>query len=393
MSEESGADTSATADPGLEALRALTGRRTSVSDVPRAADIVGEVPVYDGEEVRTAVRDGRGSEAGSAAWLTEWTSVFRDGAGVLAVRGAVDDLATLDAVTALFRRIIDEEASAGTDHFAPAGANARVWNAHEKLAVRAPELFCRYNANAAVALACDAWLGPGYQVTAQVNVVRPGGAAQDPHRDYHLGFMDAATLAGYPAHVHALSACLTLQGAIAHTDMPLESGPTQLLPFSQNWPPGYAASARADVRAHFLEHHVQLPLERGDALFFNPATLHAAGDNRTTDVQRMANLLQVSSPFGRAMEVVDRDRLCRAIYPALATLARGGELDAAAVDAVVASAAEGYPFPSDLDVDRGASGLRPPSQADVLGAALAANDSLERLGEALDAHARRTRSH
>lgn len=30
----------------------------------------------------------------------------------------------------------------------------------------------------------EAWLGPGYQLTAQVNVVRPGGKAQEPHRDY-----------------------------------------------------------------------------------------------------------------------------------------------------------------------------------------------------------------
>ena len=41
-----------------------------------------------------------------------------------------------------------------------------------------------------LALVSRAWLGPGYQVTSQVNVVRPGGQAQDPHRDYHLGFLD-----------------------------------------------------------------------------------------------------------------------------------------------------------------------------------------------------------
>ncbi len=37
-----------------------------------------------------------------------------------------------------------------------------------------------------------AWLGPGYQVTSQVNVVNPGGQAQVAHRDYHLGFMTEA---------------------------------------------------------------------------------------------------------------------------------------------------------------------------------------------------------
>ena len=37
-------------------------------------------------------------------------------------------------------------------------------------------------------------------------------------------------LAAYPAHLHRMSPVLTLQGAVAHCDMPIESGPTMLLP-------------------------------------------------------------------------------------------------------------------------------------------------------------------
>ena len=388
-SPSAGSAVAATADPALEALGELTARRTAAEDVPRASEIVHAVPVYDGATLARAMAD----RSDRAALIDEWTRVFSVGPGVLAVRGAIADLAMLDDVTALFERIMEEEAGAGSDHFAPAGANTRIWNAHEKLAVRAPELFCRYNATAATALASLAWLGPGYQVTAQVNVVKPGGAAQAPHRDYHLGFMDATTLADYPAHVHSLSAALTLQGAIAHSDMPLESGPTQLLPFSQRWPPGYAASARDDVRAFFGERHVQLPLARGDALFFNPAMLHAAGDNRTADHRRIANLLQISSPLGRAMEVLDRGRICRAIYPALVALSADAALDADAVERVVASAAEGYPFPSNLELGWASGGIRPPSQADVLRAALAAGDAPAALDAALAEHAARRRSH
>ena len=48
------------------------------------------------------------------------------------------------------------------------------------------------------------------------------------------------------------------------------------------------------------------------AAFFNPALLHGAGHNRSADVRRMANLLQVSSAFGRAMEAVDRAAVSRA---------------------------------------------------------------------------------
>lgn len=51
-----------------------------------------------------------------------------------------------------------------------------------------------------------------------------------------------------PAHPHRMSATLTLQGAVAHCDMPLESGPTMLLPYSQHFAGGYVASSRRWTR-------------------------------------------------------------------------------------------------------------------------------------------------
>ncbi len=55
----------------------------------------------------------------------------------------------------------------------------------------------------------------------------------------------------------------------------------------------------------FDEHWVSCDLKMGDAVFFNPALFHAAGENCTEDVQRSANLLQVSSAFGKTMETID----------------------------------------------------------------------------------------
>ena len=167
------------------------------------------------------------------------------------------------------------------DHFAAAGQNDRIWNALEKLALRAPEVFADYYANNLIAAVCRAWLGPGYQVTSQINVVNPGGAAQTAHRDYHLGFASAERAARFPAHVHRLSPVLTLQGAVAHTDMPAETGPTMYLPHSQKYLPGYLAWRQPEFREYFEANHVQLPLAKGDAVFFNPAVFHAAGANRT----------------------------------------------------------------------------------------------------------------
>ena len=68
--------------------------------------------------------------------------------------------------------------------------------------------------------------------------------------------------------------------------------------------PALAEADRPEFQAHFEEHQVQLPLEQGDMLFFNPAAFHAAGANTTPDVARMANLLQISSGYCRSMETL-----------------------------------------------------------------------------------------
>ena len=122
---------------------------------------------------------------------------------------------------------------------------------------------------------------------------------------------------GLRAHAHQLSPFLTLQGAVAHCDMPLESGPTHYLAFSQTFAPGYFAYRKPEFAAWFDAHRVQLPLAKGDAAFFNPALFHAAGHNRTSDIRRIGNLLQVSSAYGCAMESVDRAGIAKALYPAL----------------------------------------------------------------------------
>ncbi|MGK3939655.1 phytanoyl-CoA dioxygenase family protein [Streptomyces caeruleatus] len=352
-------------DCDLEAFRALVERGVDPADYPYASAVERNVLLYDAERVRGA-EDRREVQE-------ELVKALTDGPGVVVLRGAFPDHAVVDRFTEVFDSLIREQYAAGTtagDHFAKPGANERVWNALEKSALYDPAAFADYYANPVVALVCEAWLGPGYQVTSQVNVVNPGGLAQTAHRDYHLGFLSDEAAAAYPAHVHRLSPVLTLQGAVAHCDMPVESGPTLYLPFSQLFEPGYLAWRRPEFQAYFKEHHVQLPLSKGDAVFFNPALFHAAGTNRTTDVRRTANLLQVSSAFGRAMETVDREAVSNAVYPAL--LRRKAEgADAQWLDNVIAASAEGYPFPTNLDSDPPVDGLAPPSQADLVRRALA----------------------
>ncbi len=234
-----------------------------------------------------------------------------DGPGIVVFKHAYRDTTVIDRATAAFNELIADQKArgvAGGDHFAKPGANDRVWDALEKLAAHRPEVFADYYANDVIALISASWLGPNYQVTSAVNVVNPGGEAQTAHRDYHLGFMPLETAAGYPAHVHRLSPVLTLQGAVAHCDMPVETGPTMYLPNSQKYLPGYLATDLPEFAEYFQANYVQLPLEKGDAVFFNPALFHGAGTNHSADVKRMANLLQMSSAFGRAMDSIDRVR-------------------------------------------------------------------------------------
>jgi ectoine hydroxylase-related dioxygenase (phytanoyl-CoA dioxygenase family) len=344
------------ARPEAEPLRFASGQRD-------------HVPLYDCRELRSEFASRSPREDVQA----EWAHVLNHGAGVLVLKHVYADTTPVDDATQVFESIIREEREAGAaaaDHFAKAGVNDRIWNAQQKLCVRAPSVFARYYASAALVAIAEAWLGPHFQMTSQVNVVRPGGQAQQAHRDYHLGFQSVAQAERYPPHVHTMSPFLTLQGAIAHSDMPVESGPTKLLPFSQRYAPGYLAWRRQDFRDYFETHYVQLPLEKGDAIFFNPALFHAAGSNKTADVQRMANLLQISSAYGRAMESLDRATMCEVLYPVLQESLRTSSLTPDEIDAVVASCAEGYPFPTNLDRDPPIGGLAPESQQELFCRAL-----------------------
>jgi ectoine hydroxylase-related dioxygenase (phytanoyl-CoA dioxygenase family) len=316
------------------------------------------------------------------------------GPGILAFKNMYPDTSIVDRVSETFWQIIDEQHARGEakgDHYAKPGSNDRVWNVQEKLALRDPEAFVDYYRNDFLALVATAWLGPGYQITTQVNVVNPGGDAQQPHRDYHLGFMTDEQAMDFPLHVHGVSPLITLQGAVAHTDMPRESGPTMYLPHSQKMVSGYVAWRNEAVKKYFAENYSQLPLKKGDGAFFNPALLHAAGTNQTKDFKRMANLTQIGSAFGRTLETVDREQMSNAIYPVLRERKAAGWSDQE-LKTVIAACAEGYAFPTNLDRDPPLKGLAPQSQADFVWQALASDQTSEQLRKELAALSERQKT-
>ncbi|KFY04716.1 hypothetical protein O988_00576 [Pseudogymnoascus sp. VKM F-3808] len=107
-----------------------------------------------------------------------------------------------------------------------------------------------------------------------------------------------------------------------------------------------------------------LPSKMGDGLFFNPALFHAAGSNHSADFIRKANLLQISSAFGKAMETIDNLTLIEQSF--------------------VSAVAAGYPFPTNLDRRSPApGGLAPESEQQTVLRALQENWDKQRVLDAL----------
>jgi ectoine hydroxylase-related dioxygenase (phytanoyl-CoA dioxygenase family) len=374
----------------LAELKSHVEVKTQLSDYKFASAVEQNALVYDCEKLAPVIasRDGRREV------MAELGRALLSGPGILAFKKMYTDTSIIDRVSKTFWQIIDEQHARGEakgDHYAKPGSNDRVWNVQEKLAIRDPDSFVDYYRNDFLALIATAWLGPGYQVTTQVNVVNPGGDAQQPHRDYHLGFMTDEQAIDFPVHVHGVSPLITLQGAVAHTDMPRETGPTMYLPHSQKMVSGYVAWRNEAVKKYFAENYSQLPLQKGDGAFFNPALLHAAGTNQTKDVKRMANLTQIGSAFGRTLESVDREQMSNAIYPVLRARKAAGWSDHE-LKTVIAACAEGYAFPTNLDRDPPLKGLAPQSQADFVWQALASDQTAEQLRKELAALAERQKT-
>lgn len=371
-------------DCRLEDFVALINDTLTTEEVPFASEVVSHVPVY----LMPELQDTLNNPGERKRLLSEWAHVMLNRSGVVVLRKTFEDTRIIDKATERYLSLIDQEkAQSGdkADHFAAKGSNDRLWNSLQKLAKTDPATFIDYHANPTIDAVCESWLGPGYQVTAQINLVHPGGKAQQPHRDYHMGFQTAETCEQYPMHVHSLSPVLTLQGAIAHCDMPVDSGVTQLLPFSQRYQPGYLAYRLAAFKECFQENYVQIALEKGDAVFFNPALFHAAGDNKTQNIKRLANLLQISSAYGRSLENIDRESMCNWVYPELKKRHDEGTLSEAQQHALIAATAEGYSFPTSMDTDPPVGGLAPETQHQVVARCLKDGASVARLSEELQA--------
>jgi ectoine hydroxylase-related dioxygenase (phytanoyl-CoA dioxygenase family) len=348
--------------PSLDEFKKLTSQSKHIH-YPLAASIEANVPIYELPKFSELSPDQR------SALQDEWYHILLSGPGVFVTKHLYRDNTLLSTVNDAYSNIINEEKKRSGkrgDHFAGSGANDRIWNSFSKHCLQDAKSFLEYYSNPWLPLISSAWLGPHHRLTAQVNIVKPGAKPQISHRDYHIGFQDNASCAKFPKALQVASQFLTLQGAVAHSDMPRESGPTRLLPFSQMFEEGYMAYRIPAFQEYFLEQYVSMPLAQGDGLFFNPALFHAAGQNDSTDIMRSANLLQISSAFGKPMEMIDTYPLVEATWGLLMKMYEEEGLSDR-VGAFVGNVAEGYPFPTNLDrrVPETA-GMAPGSEQDLL---------------------------
>lgn len=355
------------------------------ADFPLHSSVVDNMLVYDISTFGNALNDSKHRQL----LQKELFNCLLTGPGVFIVRNGFNQPEVVDRVSAAYMEIIDQErrsrdADAG-DHFATGGSNDRVWNALQKVCMLDPVGYVDYYANEVLAIAAHSWLGPGYQMTSQVNVVRPGSRAQKPHRDYLLGFQPDAVVAQFPLSVQVLSQQLTLQCAVAHSDMPVLSGPTKLLPFSQQYAHGYTAWRDPQFIDFFEENHVQCELHKGDIVFFNPALFHAAGDNDSKDIHRIANLLQIVSPMSVALEAVNRSTMALTVYQELCNRWSGFDIAQAFSEPanVIAATCDGFPFPTNLDTDPPQNECAPMSMAELMVVALQENWTEERFARRL----------
>ena len=332
-------------DIDYDDLTEICSQKTLQDDYSLSDTVSNNVVIYDANHLKSFIVN----ELKERILKTELNQVLENGPGIFVVRNLYEG-EVIDQSNTIFEKIVEREIDTSNDHFA-SGTNTRIWNSFQKTATESADAFINYYSNDIVKLIAESWCGPNSQMTAQVNIVRPGGEMQKPHRDYHLGFQENKVIEQFPISVHRLSNYLTLQGGIAHTDMPLESGPTVVLPYSQQYDLGYLAWRDAKFSDFFNQYSVQNSMNKGDGIFFNPALFYAAGSNTTSDFHRMGNLLQISSAFGKTMEYIDYIKIITHIYPSLLKHLNKKTLSEKLIDNVLICATDGYAFPTNLDYD------------------------------------------
>ena len=240
-----------------------------------------------------------------------------------------------------------------SDHFAKAGANDRIWNALEKLAVRDPDAFVDYYGNDILALVVDRLARPRLPDDLAGQRRPPGrhGAGPAPRLPPGLPVQRGRRPLPRPrAPALAGADPAGRGGALRHAGR--VSGPTMYLPYSHQYAPGYLAWRLPGVPRVLRRRATSscrwpraTPLLQPGAV---PRRRYQRVGRRAADGEPAAGVLGLRSGDG------DRrpgPRCRRAIYPVLQARRRRRRRPRTRCVNALACAAEGYPFPTNLDLD------------------------------------------
>lgn len=271
----------------------------------------------------------------------EINNTLVNGCGILVIKDVIP-INVITETNKLIDNILSRQIIPNNDHFSN---NLRIWNFFEKFCIQSPELFINYFKNPVFNLIFQSYMGPKYNVSSQINIVEPGSKSQIFHRDYHLGLMNYEEIKKYPLNIHKSSKNLTLQCLIAHSNINKFNGSTKLIPYSQNIENGYLDIKNDKTIKKCEENYIQLNLNVGDILFFNPAVYHAAGSNKTYH-NRIGNIIQINSAFSIPMEAYNNNLIKKIVSNSIKRL----NLSQVEINGLEEMIFDKYEYPKKLDL-------------------------------------------
>ena len=93
----------------FEEFRAIVSQTADPADTPLAAEVIRNIPIYQGADVDAAALN----PAARQSLMAEWSFVFAQGAGIIVIRQGLNDHAVIDRASEIFTQIIADEKRAG----------------------------------------------------------------------------------------------------------------------------------------------------------------------------------------------------------------------------------------------------------------------------------------
>ena len=291
----------------------------------------------------------------------EIVNILKDREGFFIVKDAFDPK-LIDSNRESYYEILSKEK---WDHSRVKGTGKRIWRSLEKLALMDPHGWIYFYCNSALDHVFEAWLGPLYQLTAQINIINQDHKNLPVHFDYHFGMLRKDLQNKFPDTQKYMNQFMTLQAIVPHSNMNFENGGTRIYSGSQKSFVENFNLTEKEVESLFCKNAICPNLNIGDVLFLNSSLLHAGGVNKTSE-DRIALLIQASSAFGIPMEQNDYNLIHDVIFENVCELYKEGKLAFEDGIRAIRNSSSSYLFPVNFDEISPRHGILPFTQTEKL---------------------------